>query len=488
MVARADRGTTDPPADRDTVDTAESQLDAEPGRPHTGAETHSSGEAVDSGRILLVRTGESRSSCSDVPASAAPLAAASRDRLCTAIETGSYRSAGHTLNNGTGACGLLPSEPVDRPAIVSPHRRTVSSDRVAPPAIIPHRANWSCRPDICGECDRATGRGLLAGSGLFEFQAPAVARRKCRFPMLWSLMSSMSYSRYRQFASIGERADMGTVPEIALQVGDPEPPTERCGCGREHWRWHDTPDRNQPISCLKCGAHWWERDGEVVQGPAFVRFRRGPQPPHGSMQAATYFKNLNRFNYWQIPSLNPCAGTEPGLSVLGIESAPEEIDKIAHRALSRRHGRRHRTGDPSAIVDYVKADAFAFRSTWVVRQVEEWRNVGDVEALRQLVTAYASPKGRTPSAKLRQIILRDQRLFRDVIDRLETGGGPSTPPPSLETVLADVAEGHGVSEDSAKRVYQEYRRFYNANVPSRWTRAEFFEELAAMVARIPDRG
>jgi hypothetical protein len=279
---------------------------------------------------------------------------------------------------------------------------------------------------------------------------------------------------------------MGDADEIALQVGDPQTPTGRCECGREHRRDHNSHTATQQVSCLKCGALWWEKHGEEVEGPAFVPYRRGPQPPSAGLAAERLYKNLRRFNYWQVLALNPTAGTPPGLSVLAAELSGEEIDKAAHKALSSRFRLKHNRGDVQAIFDYVREDAWAFRSDWVVRQMESWRAEGNGEALRKLVTAYSDSRGRTSSQELREVIETDQRLFNDVMDRYQ----PSEEQPrqtkgTLETVIANVAEDHGVSEDTVKLVYQRYRPFFDQEVPARYNRAEFFASLAAMLARIP---
>jgi hypothetical protein len=56
---------------------------------------------------------------------------------------------------------------------------------------------------------------------------------------------------------------------------------------------------------------------------------------------------------------------------------------------------------------------------------------------------------------------------------------------TLEAVIAEVADEHQVSENTVRLVYQEYRHFFDQEVPARYSRAEFFAALAAMRALIP---
>ena len=70
--------------------------------------------------------------------------------------------------------------------------------------------------------------------------------------------------------------------ELILQAPDDlgSSPTGKCKCHRKHWHIGDSKTSKQPVSCLKCGAHWWMEDGKEVNGDPFAPFTLVRLPRH----------------------------------------------------------------------------------------------------------------------------------------------------------------------------------------------------------------
>lgn len=340
-----------------------------------------------------------------------------------------------------------------------------------------------------------------------SFSSPAVAevtvfRERLRRPgrpkpkareQVLSFRSFMSYLHNVAKRSGPRRGGWGGPRELLLQDPEAKAPTGRCRCDSMHWHYADSSTDHRPVSCLNCGAHWWDLEGQEVQGPPFARVRlyrdgrvNREQNDPVPLTRERFPKNVSRFTYWRVPAINPFAGTlhdEPGLPELPPDSDPFAADKAAHQDAEQRFGQRHRAGDQNAIFEYAKEDAWAFRSRWVVEQMEAWRANGEVGKLRTLMTRYAGAKGKTPREQLCEIISRDQRIFRDVLAQYDPEG-QADPPMSREAVFAEVAEQHGVREDTVKLVYDHYRPYYDDEVPTRWSRSAFFDELEKMLERL----
>src|SRR3954453_13068609 len=162
-----------------------------------------------------------------------------------------------------------------------------------------------------------------------------------------------------------------------------KPPSGQCSCPREQWHRHDSPSDQHPVSCLQCGAHWWMANGREIAGPPFtpyaevlammgqlpVRNTRRPPPP--GILPGRFPKTAGRWNYWNIPALNPWAGSRDGLPG-PYEFNPTRPDEAAHEALEQEYGSRVAAGDEAAVFEYVYIDAHAFRSSWLITLLEDW--------------------------------------------------------------------------------------------------------------------
>lgn len=221
------------------------------------------------------------------------------------------------------------------------------------------------------------------------------------------------------------------------------------------------------------------RSGQAPESleDAAARCRRDPELVKGGKP-----KNARRFGYWLMPTINPwvdaISPAPEGWPTELIENlGPWEADHAAHAALRDEYALYHAAGDDTAIFEYVAIDAWAFRATWVTEQIERWRDTGDLLKLKHLMTAYADSRGRTPLIELHRTIVRDQAAFKAVLKARRTDK-------SVEGAIAEAADQDGRSEDTVKRIYQEYLPLFRAVVPSRFSEADFFTELVAMAARL----
>lgn len=221
------------------------------------------------------------------------------------------------------------------------------------------------------------------------------------------------------------------------------------------------------------------RTGESLE-TASLRRRQSP----GSIEGRRP-RNAGRFTYWLYLSINPWAellwAPSPELAKsLHLVSSPKDplaADRVAHAILRDEYAERHEAGDPKAIFEYVSLDTWAFRAAWVVEQIETWRDRDEFAKLQRLMKAYTKGRGRTSLKELYNLITLDQAAFHLIIKC-------KTQRVSLEDAIAKAAEGDGRSEDSLKRVHQEYLPFYKSVVPSTLSDDEFFAELAKMASRL----
>jgi hypothetical protein len=266
------------------------------------------------------------------------------------------------------------------------------------------------------------------------------------------------------------------VTSFSLDDNPGKPPTGRCHCEQSHWHFHDSPTERHAVSCLNCGAHWWMEGGRDVDGPPFTPYAEilaqggllpishARRPPAPGLAKGIFPKGLTRFNYWNIPALNPWAGSRDGSPGV-FEFDPSRPDEVTHEALSAEYRDRSESGNENAIFEFARSDAHAFRSEWFLRVVERWRDMGRAKDLSRLMAAYAGNRGRTDLSKLLDVIRKDQRVFRALKEEREDN-------------LDDISDS---DERLIRRIYE---RLYQDVVPARFTHEQFFQELEAITRRI----
>jgi hypothetical protein len=185
------------------------------------------------------------------------------------------------------------------------------------------------------------------------------------------------------------------------------------------------------------------------------------------------YKSLERFEYWLIPEVNPWVwGPLPA----GIKFDLFESAAAAHAHLEEAYGNAHRAGDSTALLAYARADAWCFRSTWFVEQLEIWRDAGDEAKLRQVMKAFARNASKTSNAALHAEIVRDQAIFRSVVTRPQGQ--------SLKARFGVLANERELSEETIRRIYEAYKRYYKRQTAAGVSCEEFFSRLATMADRI----
>lgn len=186
-------------------------------------------------------------------------------------------------------------------------------------------------------------------------------------------------------------------------------------------------------------------------------------------------KSLARFNYWDIPEINTWIWGDDQTGNAPARALAVSLD--THLELERQYGNAHRSGDPTAIFDYVRCDTWCFRSAWVVEQLELWRDNGDGAKLRKVMTTFARNVSKVPTAKLRTEVMRDQSIFKRVVERPEGQ--------SLNTWFGILANEFNVSEDTIRDVTEAYRPYFEEQLSADVTARIFFERLADMLKRFP---
>jgi hypothetical protein len=200
-------------------------------------------------------------------------------------------------------------------------------------------------------------------------------------------------------------------------------------------------------------------------------------------------KNVGRFGYWFVPEINADLETwfpflhdgpdptrhDPVLLELLRHRDREYASKEAHDYLEKMYREAHEAGDESAIFDYVSEDRWAFRSEWLVHEIERLANVSQGARLVALMRAYANNRGKRTQATLYDEVTRDQRVFAAVLDKCESEGDKVT------AAVPVVAAAMNLSVPSVWEIYNQYGPLKRALVPARYsTRDLFFAVLKVM--------
>lgn len=189
------------------------------------------------------------------------------------------------------------------------------------------------------------------------------------------------------------------------------------------------------------------------------------------MQRSTRRKSLTRHGYWLDPAVNPWhpAHTDESLT-------PEVLENLAHQALTEEYAARLAAGDAEAIFEYARLDAWCFRVSWVVEQVERWRDEGEDQKLRSLMAAFTRNAQKGSPEDLVATIRNDQDIFRRTTQR------PAEL--TLEQWFGDMADELGCSADQIWAVYKAYRAYWEQQRTLGLSADEFFARLATMADRI----
>jgi hypothetical protein len=189
-----------------------------------------------------------------------------------------------------------------------------------------------------------------------------------------------------------------------------------------------------------------------------------------TIQANRRSKNLLRFGYWNMPALNLWIDERNPIE-------PGAIDEAVHRELEEAWGNQHRDGNPSAVFEFARQDAWCFRSAWFVEQLEQWRDDGEDRKLLKVIRCFARNRSKTPHAMLYAEIIRDQAIFREIVRRKR--------PHQQGRLFGELANEFNLSEESISLINDEYRPYLDEQTSAGVSVEEFFERLAEMAKRIP---
>jgi hypothetical protein len=192
--------------------------------------------------------------------------------------------------------------------------------------------------------------------------------------------------------------------------------------------------------------------------------------------ARGYIKGLTRFNYWNYPAINP--------DLLHKMQTLDMIGTSAHQYLSDMYRRDYEAGTLQAIFEYAKADGWAFRSSWVVTQIEAWRFDNTPESrkkLHKLMRAYTDDRGKDRLADTVEFIKQDQGVYKAIMIMRQHNT-------SLEHCFAEVAPQYHLGTESVRKVYRHYQQKIDelmGKPPSRPVRKSVDEHMASIGAEAP---
>ena len=163
-------------------------------------------------------------------------------------------------------------------------------------------------------------------------------------------------------------------------------------------------------------------------------------------------KGITRKNYWDYYTINP---------LLTSNVPASDIDTFAHEELSADCHRLYVAGNIEVIFEYVKIDVSAFDEPWVVAAIKRWRLENTTESRAKydrLMKAYVDTRGVLPLQTTVDIILRDHKIFKAVLNHqhqhpkmpLRTRGG-------RESIYALVGEIYKLGEETIEETYKLYK-------------------------------
>jgi len=223
-------------------------------------------------------------------------------------------------------------------------------------------------------------------------------------------------------------------------------PTGYCVCddpAPADWYLHDAPGNPQPVTCMKCGRHWWIEGGRVVDGPPFVPFTdnlrriqalgvdirneidingdevrvprsRWTLPPDDKQMPSVRLPNgATRFTWYYFPELNSWADRLAGV----YEHDPLAGRRRRHRVYSRYYRPRYeRDRDPALLMAYAQHDALALEEPWFRAALGHINDDGDVDTHRRITACLTGRAGGQRALTTTvEIIRRDLRAYRGIL-------------------------------------------------------------------------
>lgn len=130
-----------------------------------------------------------------------------------------------------------------------------------------------------------------------------------------------------------------------------------------------------------------------------------------------------------------------------------DVDLLIHINYLEKYKAMFDKGNKEAIFEYVKKDPLAFRSSWIINQIESWlkeNTKASKENLRRLIRYYTYSIGKTAKEQLKDLLKRDKEIYEQILIMRE-----KTLP--LEDCFFDLGEKYNLSFESIREIYFNFR-------------------------------
>ena len=131
-----------------------------------------------------------------------------------------------------------------------------------------------------------------------------------------------------------------------------------------------------------------------------------------------------------------------------------DVDLLIHVNYLEKYKAMFDKGNKEAIFEYVKKDPLAFRSSWIINQIELWRRENTKasrENLRRLIRYYTYSIGKTAKEQLKDLLKRDKEIYEQILIMREK-------PSSLEDCFFDLAEKYNnIAPESIREIYFNFK-------------------------------
>lgn len=201
------------------------------------------------------------------------------------------------------------------------------------------------------------------------------------------------------------------LPQVFHWLDLSMPITGRCSCPPTERSRHDVGSTaKHQVSCLACGAHWYESTaadtyGREVDGPpfvpyAFVLWRGGVRPASFEALAARAKRHastvtrLRRYHWWRNPLLNPLAH---GVDFAAWASTPALDGQASEWYALAVYEQDYRAGSEQALFDCLRHVPSALEHAWVSQQLTHWRRTSKDRYRAALSAARGDERGRSTS-------------------------------------------------------------------------------------------
>lgn len=130
-----------------------------------------------------------------------------------------------------------------------------------------------------------------------------------------------------------------------------------------------------------------------------------------------------------------------------------DVDLLIHINYLEKYKAMFDKGNKEAIFEYVKKDPLAFRSSWIINQIESWRKENtkaSKENLRRLIRYYTYSIGKTAKEQLKDLLKRDKEIYEQILIMREKTS-------SLEKCFEELEKKYNLSFESIREIYVNFK-------------------------------